>query len=205
VNNIISNRNPSLYCLKVGGFHVMMMVLYFYGYFEAGLVKFWVEFGFSLWSLEFGQFYAFITCSLSASLALKIVGQCSLVFSLGFKQYLNFITYLRVHNASLDFYNFIHPEFWQLGVEWRERMHTLVIFTLMQGNVFCSFAQDGILALHYYDFCHILLLLSSASDFSLYCFVYSMQIGVSVVDRFTFYTLAFFEKLNMYSNASLSR
>ncbi|GJM90625.1 hypothetical protein PR202_ga06925 [Eleusine coracana subsp. coracana] len=30
------------------------------------------------------------------------------------------------------------------------------------------------------------------------------QIGVSVVDRFTFYTLAFFEKLNMYSNASLS-
>lgn len=29
------------------------------------------------------------------------------------------------------------------------------------------------------------------------------DIGVSVVDRFTFYTLAFFEKLNMYSNASL--
>nr|CAB3449355.1 unnamed protein product [Digitaria exilis] len=29
------------------------------------------------------------------------------------------------------------------------------------------------------------------------------QIGVSVVDRFTYYTLAFFEKLNMYSNASL--
>lgn len=31
------------------------------------------------------------------------------------------------------------------------------------------------------------------------------QIGVSVVDRFTYYTLAFFEKLNMYSNASLNR
>ncbi|KAG6477616.1 hypothetical protein ZIOFF_066884 [Zingiber officinale] len=31
------------------------------------------------------------------------------------------------------------------------------------------------------------------------------DIGVSVVDRFTYYTLAFFEKLNMYSNASLSR
>ncbi|KAL6628911.1 hypothetical protein ACP70R_028676 [Stipagrostis hirtigluma subsp. patula] len=30
------------------------------------------------------------------------------------------------------------------------------------------------------------------------------DIGVSVVDRFTFYTLAFFEKLNMYSNASLN-
>lgn len=30
------------------------------------------------------------------------------------------------------------------------------------------------------------------------------DIGVSVVDRFTFYTLAFFEKLNMYDNASLS-
>ena len=31
------------------------------------------------------------------------------------------------------------------------------------------------------------------------------QVGVSVVDRFTFYTLAFFERLNMYANASLSR
>ncbi|TXG66007.1 hypothetical protein EZV62_007282 [Acer yangbiense] len=30
------------------------------------------------------------------------------------------------------------------------------------------------------------------------------QVGVSVVDRFTYYTLAFFEKLNMYDNASLS-
>ncbi|KAH9698948.1 peptidase C13 family [Citrus sinensis] len=30
------------------------------------------------------------------------------------------------------------------------------------------------------------------------------DVGVSVVDRFTFYTLAFFEKLNMYDNASLS-
>lgn len=32
-----------------------------------------------------------------------------------------------------------------------------------------------------------------------------IQVGVSVVDRFTFYTLAFFERLNMYDNASLSR
>ncbi|KAH9659080.1 peptidase C13 family [Citrus sinensis] len=31
-----------------------------------------------------------------------------------------------------------------------------------------------------------------------------IEVGVSVVDRFTFYTLAFFEKLNMYDNASLS-
>ncbi|KAJ6292071.1 hypothetical protein OIU76_024055 [Salix suchowensis] len=30
------------------------------------------------------------------------------------------------------------------------------------------------------------------------------DVGVSVVDRFTFYTLAFFERLNMYANASLS-
>ncbi|KAF9605795.1 hypothetical protein IFM89_018522 [Coptis chinensis] len=30
------------------------------------------------------------------------------------------------------------------------------------------------------------------------------DVGVSVVDRFTFYTLAFFERLNTYSNASLS-
>lgn len=32
-----------------------------------------------------------------------------------------------------------------------------------------------------------------------------IQVGVSVVDRFTYYTLAFFERLNMYDNASLSR
>ncbi|KAF9605967.1 hypothetical protein IFM89_021293 [Coptis chinensis] len=30
------------------------------------------------------------------------------------------------------------------------------------------------------------------------------DVGVSVVDRFTFYTLAFFERLNTYINASLS-
>ncbi|KAJ3686524.1 hypothetical protein LUZ61_015688 [Rhynchospora tenuis] len=30
------------------------------------------------------------------------------------------------------------------------------------------------------------------------------DVGVSVVDRFTFYTLAFFERLDMYSNASLN-
>ncbi|KAK9705602.1 hypothetical protein RND81_07G069600 [Saponaria officinalis] len=30
------------------------------------------------------------------------------------------------------------------------------------------------------------------------------DVGVSVVDRFTFYTLAFFERLNMYANASLT-
>lgn len=30
------------------------------------------------------------------------------------------------------------------------------------------------------------------------------DVGVSVVDRFTFYTLAYFERLNMYDNASLS-
>ncbi|KAK9088576.1 hypothetical protein Scep_027658 [Stephania cephalantha] len=30
------------------------------------------------------------------------------------------------------------------------------------------------------------------------------DVGVSVVDRFTFYTLAFFERLNTYSNASLN-
>ncbi|KAF2616690.1 hypothetical protein F2Q68_00042636 [Brassica cretica] len=31
------------------------------------------------------------------------------------------------------------------------------------------------------------------------------DIGVSVVDRFTYYTLAFFERLNIYENASLNR
>lgn len=32
-----------------------------------------------------------------------------------------------------------------------------------------------------------------------------VQVGVSVIDRFTFYTLAFFERVNMYDNASLGR
>lgn len=39
----------------------------------------------------------------------------------------------------------------------------------------------------------------------LFDIIFSLQVGVSVVDRFTFYTLAFFEKLSMYDNASLSR
>lgn len=29
------------------------------------------------------------------------------------------------------------------------------------------------------------------------------DVGISVIDRFTFYTLAFFERVNMYDNASL--
>nr|XP_009588588.1 GPI-anchor transamidase-like [Nicotiana tomentosiformis] len=29
------------------------------------------------------------------------------------------------------------------------------------------------------------------------------DVGVSVIDRFTFYTLAFFERVNIYANASL--
>jgi len=29
------------------------------------------------------------------------------------------------------------------------------------------------------------------------------DVGVSVIDRFTFYTLAFFKRVNMYDNASL--
>lgn len=35
--------------------------------------------------------------------------------------------------------------------------------------------------------------------------LFLLQIGVSVVDRFTYYTLAFFERLNIYDNASLNR
>ncbi|MBA0618839.1 hypothetical protein Godav_028127 [Gossypium davidsonii] len=37
-----------------------------------------------------------------------------------------------------------------------------------------------------------------------YSFLILLQVGVSVVDRFTYYTLAFFERLNIYDNASLS-
>ena len=38
-----------------------------------------------------------------------------------------------------------------------------------------------------------------------YSIVHLIQVGVSVVDRFTYYTLSFFERLNIYDNASLSR
>lgn len=52
---------------------------------------------------------------------------------------------------------------------------------------------------------HFVLLPTFKVPFSNMFACYIMQVGVSVVDRFTFYTLAFFERLNMYDNASLSR
>ncbi|KAJ0256634.1 hypothetical protein HA466_0095640 [Hirschfeldia incana] len=42
------------------------------------------------------------------------------------------------------------------------------------------------------------------SDESAPLLFYEWKIGVSVVDRFTYYTLAFFERLNIYDNASLN-
>jgi hypothetical protein len=64
-------------------------------------------------------------------------------------------------------------------------------------------------SLQLYIFGAMLLKFTSFPDFSVQNAIMSCcdvsQVGVSVVDRFTFYTLAFFERLNMYDNASLSR
>ncbi|KAK6911355.1 Peptidase C13, legumain [Dillenia turbinata] len=45
---------------------------------------------------------------------------------------------------------------------------------------------------------------SSVKGENLYSHHLDSDVGVSVVDQFTFYTLAFFERLNIYDNASLS-
>ncbi|CAH1453724.1 unnamed protein product [Lactuca virosa] len=49
----------------------------------------------------------------------------------------------------------------------------------------------------------VLAIGSSMKGENLYSHHLDSDVGVSVVDRFTFYTLAFFERLNMYDNASL--
>ncbi|CAN1233418.1 GPI-anchor transamidase [Linum perenne] len=51
----------------------------------------------------------------------------------------------------------------------------------------------------------VLAIASSKKGENSYSHHLDSDVGVSVVDRFTFYTLAFFERLNMYDNASLSR
>ncbi|CAL1382877.1 unnamed protein product [Linum trigynum] len=51
----------------------------------------------------------------------------------------------------------------------------------------------------------VLAIASSMKGENSYSHHLDSDVGVSVVDRFTFYTLAFFERLNMYDNASLSR
>lgn len=69
----------------------------------------------------------------------------------------------------------------------------IMVDTCQAATLFSQLHSPGVLAIG-----------SSKKGENSYSHHLDSDIGVSVVDRFTFYTLAFFEKLNMYSNASLS-
>ncbi|PKA60962.1 Vacuolar-processing enzyme alpha-isozyme [Apostasia shenzhenica] len=68
----------------------------------------------------------------------------------------------------------------------------IMVDTCQAATLFSQLHSPGVLAIG-----------SSMKGQNAYSHHLDSDIGVSVVDRFTFYTLAFFEKLNMYSNASL--
>ncbi|XP_020584640.1 putative GPI-anchor transamidase [Phalaenopsis equestris] len=68
----------------------------------------------------------------------------------------------------------------------------IMVDTCQAATLFSQLHSSGVLAIG-----------SSKKGENSYSHHLDSDIGVSVVDRFTFYTLAFFEKLNMYSNASL--
>ncbi|KAL6888229.1 hypothetical protein ACP4OV_009255 [Aristida adscensionis] len=69
----------------------------------------------------------------------------------------------------------------------------IMVDTCQAATLFSQLQSPGVLAIG-----------SSMKGENSYSHHLDSDIGVSVVDRFTFYTLAFFEKLNMYSNASLN-
>ncbi|KAJ4845535.1 hypothetical protein Tsubulata_015622 [Turnera subulata] len=69
----------------------------------------------------------------------------------------------------------------------------IMVDTCQASTLFNQLHSPGVLAIG-----------SSMKGESSYSHHLDSDVGVSVVDRFTFHTLAFFEKLNMYDNASLS-
>ncbi|KAJ3691993.1 hypothetical protein LUZ60_012343 [Juncus effusus] len=69
----------------------------------------------------------------------------------------------------------------------------IMVDTCQAATLFSQLQSPGVLAIG-----------SSMKGENSYSHHLDSDIGVSVVDRFTFYTLAFFERLNMYSNASLN-
>ncbi|OAY85470.1 putative GPI-anchor transamidase [Ananas comosus] len=69
----------------------------------------------------------------------------------------------------------------------------IMVDTCQAATLFSQLNSPGVLAIG-----------SSMKGENSYSHHLDSDIGVSVVDRFTFYTLTFFEKLNMYSNASLN-
>ncbi|KAI4308031.1 hypothetical protein L6164_031150 [Bauhinia variegata] len=69
----------------------------------------------------------------------------------------------------------------------------IMVDTCQAATLFSQLHSPGVLAIG-----------SSMKGENSYSHHLDLDVGVSVVDRFTFYTLAFFERLNMYDNASLS-
>lgn len=69
----------------------------------------------------------------------------------------------------------------------------IMVDTCQAATLFNQLQSPGVLAIG-----------SSMKGENSYSHHLDSDVGVSVVDRFTYYTLAFFEKLNMYDNASLS-
>ncbi|KAL2247203.1 UNVERIFIED_CONTAM: GPI-anchor transamidase [Sesamum indicum] len=69
----------------------------------------------------------------------------------------------------------------------------IMVDTCQAATLFSQLQSPGVLAIG-----------SSKKGENSYSHHLDSDVGVSVVDRFTFYTLAFFERLNMYDNASLS-
>ncbi|KAH1034372.1 hypothetical protein GLYMA_20G034600v4 [Glycine max] len=69
----------------------------------------------------------------------------------------------------------------------------IMVDTCQASTLFCQLHSPGVLAIG-----------SSMKGENSYSPHLDSDVGVSVVDRFTFYTLAFFERLNMNDNASLS-
>ncbi|XP_042066195.1 putative GPI-anchor transamidase [Salvia splendens] len=69
----------------------------------------------------------------------------------------------------------------------------IMVDTCQAATLFSQLQSPGVLAIG-----------SSKKGENSYSHHLDSDVGVSVVDRFTFFTLAFFERLNMYDNASLS-
>lgn len=69
----------------------------------------------------------------------------------------------------------------------------IMVDTCQAATLFNQLQSPGVLAIG-----------SSMKGENSYSHHLDSDVGVSVVDRFTFYTLAFFERLNIYDNASLS-
>ncbi|GFS45467.1 peptidase C13 family [Actinidia rufa] len=70
----------------------------------------------------------------------------------------------------------------------------IMVETCQAATLFSQFHSPGVLAIG-----------SSMKGENSHSLHLDSNVGVSVVDRFTFYTLAFFERLSIYDNASLNR